>query len=202
MNRKEAGHRGYLKTKVQLDACRRRQSIRAKKKYKEANKKCPTCGRKIPYEKRRGTFCNHSCAARFTRNRWGTAEKRFNLCANCQKGTRNSKYCSQKCVSEHHWKCRKKEIIKRGRFIGFTGNSTCKTPKKYLIEIRGHRCELCRRKTWQRKPIPLVFDHIDGDASNWKLTNCRLVCGNCDMLLPTYKRKNKRSARDKRYKSL
>lgn len=41
------------------------------------------------------------------------------------------------------------------------------------------------------KEVPLVVDHIDGNAENCSVTNFRLVCGNCDMQLPTYKNKNK-----------
>jgi len=47
-----------------------------------------------------------------------------------------------------------------------------------------------------------VMDHIDGNADNNSLDNFRLVCGNCDMQLPTYKNKNKgngRAWRRKRY---
>jgi len=51
--------------------------------------------------------------------------------------------------------------------------------------------------------MPLVLDHVDGNSENNKLENFRLVCGNCDMQLPTYKNKNKgngRHYRMKRYK--
>lgn len=47
-------------------------------------------------------------------------------------------------------------------------------------------------------PIPLVLDHINGKSSDNNLENLRLVCGNCDMQLPTYKSKNKNSERRKR----
>lgn len=50
--------------------------------------------------------------------------------------------------------------------------------------------------------MPLILDHVDGDSDNWYLTNLRLVCGNCDMQLPTYKSKNwgnGRASRRKRY---
>lgn len=47
--------------------------------------------------------------------------------------------------------------------------------------------------------IPLVIDHINGRSSDNRLENLRLVCGNCDMLLPTYKSKNKNS--DRKYRT-
>ena len=67
--------------------------------------------------------------------------------------------------------------------------------KTYLIETRGHRCEICGNSEWMGQPIPLVIDHINGRASDNRLENLRLVCGNCDMQLPTYKSKNKNSDR-------
>jgi len=61
--------------------------------------------------------------------------------------------------------------------------------------VRGHQCEICGLTEWQGQPAPLVMDHIDGHADNNLLTNLRLVCGNCDMQLPTYKAKNKGNGR-------
>jgi hypothetical protein len=52
------------------------------------------------------------------------------------------------------------------------------------------------------KPIGLILDHIDGDHANNSIENLRLVCGNCDMQLPTYKSKNRgkgRAFRRERY---
>ena len=46
--------------------------------------------------------------------------------------------------------------------------------------------------------MPVVMDHIDGNSDNWLDSNLRLVCGNCDMQLPTYKNKNKGKGRHSR----
>jgi len=80
-------------------------------------------------------------------------------------------------------------------FPNMKEESQTKRPKRYLIYKNGNRCSICNNIEWQGRPIPLVFDHIDGNSSNWRLNNCRLVCGNCDMQLPTYKSKNKNSGR-------
>ena len=70
--------------------------------------------------------------------------------------------------------------------------------KKYIIETRGHKCEICGLELWMNQHIPLVLDHINGRANDDRLENLRLVCCNCDAQLPTYKSKNKNSDRKKR----
>jgi hypothetical protein len=44
---------------------------------------------------------------------------------------------------------------------------------------------------WQKKPMPLILDHINGINNDNRLDNLRFVCSNCDTQLPTYKSKNK-----------
>ena len=63
--------------------------------------------------------------------------------------------------------------------------------KKYLIEKYGHKCDICGNTHWLGKPILLIADHIDGDATNNSINNIRLICSNCDATLDTYKAKNK-----------
>ena len=61
-----------------------------------------------------------------------------------------------------------------------------------------HRCEICNLTEWMGKPVPTVLDHIDGDSSNNRLENLRIVCSNCDAQLPTFKSKNKNSKRKRK----
>jgi 5-methylcytosine-specific restriction endonuclease McrA len=81
-----------------------------------------------------------------------------------------------------------------GHHIGFA----VKTIKKFIEDRDGHQCTICHRIEWQGQPIPLVMDHIDGNASNDAPDNLRLICGNCDMQLPTYKSKNRGKGRHSR----
>ncbi len=67
--------------------------------------------------------------------------------------------------------------------------------KKRLIKERilTSKCSNCNLTEWLEKPIPLEFDHIDGNHLNNRLENLRLLCPNCHALTPTYRGKNKKS---------
>lgn len=43
--------------------------------------------------------------------------------------------------------------------------------------------------------LRLVLDHVDGDSTNNRRENLRLVCPNCDSQLPTFKARNRGSGR-------
>ena len=74
--------------------------------------------------------------------------------------------------------------------------------RRWFAKISPHICSICGLSEWNEKPIPLVVDHIDGDHSHNKIDNFRMVCCNCDALLPTYKAKNKGKGRTSRRISL
>jgi hypothetical protein len=114
------------------------------------------------------------------------AEKK---CVGCGSKTLNIKFCSNKCQQLYSWEKRKKEIEETGvipeRRVGI----------RYLKETRGDKCEICGLKEWHEKDITMIMDHIDGDSSNNKDLNLRLICPNCDSQLPTYKNRNRGSGR-------
>lgn len=64
--------------------------------------------------------------------------------------------------------------------------------RKYLLDekIFEHKCSSCTNTTWLDNLIPLELDHIDGDNTNNKLANLRLLCPNCHSLTPTYRGRN------------
>lgn len=84
-----------------------------------------------------------------------------------------------------------------------TGNTNCSVQttirnsiRDYIYKKQNYKCSICGLSTeWNNKKLNFILDHIDGDASNNKESNLRLICPNCDSQLDTFKSKNKKSKR-------
>jgi|GEM_PF-2808991 hypothetical protein len=72
--------------------------------------------------------------------------------------------------------------------------------KDQLLRERGRVCQVCGLTEWLGEPIPLVVDHIDGNAYNGAKENLRLICPNCDALTLTYRGRNHGRGRQSRVK--
>lgn len=111
-------------------------------------------------------------------------------CKGCGKTTTNKVYCSRTCNT-------------LSRVLDSTFNSIeigelphhPITAKNQLRLFHGNVCKICGITEWLGKEVLLILDHIDGNSSNWKIENLRLICSNCDAQLPTYKFKNKGNGR-------
>jgi len=186
MSRSEAGKLGWKKSRAKIE-----ERMRKTHEDYEANPKKCSCGANIPFEKKRNDFCSHSCAASVRNigvNRRIPIEE--HPCANCGKKTKNPKFCSMSCGVECAWKKTVAEIDRTGVAV-----YSPRIVKRYLVQKRGHRCEVCLGMEWRGNKMPLVLDHTDGNAENNDTTNLRLVCGNCNMELPTFSGRNRGNGR-------
>lgn len=137
----------------------------------------------------KGRFCNQSCAAKHNNPK----RARPRLCAVCGKPTRQKyKFCDAPSCAAHR-------LRRRTTLDACLKDST---RRRYLVRVRGHRCEVCRRTRWGNQAIPLELDHIDGDYTNNTEQNLRLVCPNCHAQTPTYKNRNRGKGRTCRRSSL
>ena len=111
-------------------------------------------------------------------------------------------YCSNKCQGELKVKetiARKKQEIedwlngKDFKYVRFRP-----LVRQYLTETYGYKCSCCGIDSWNGKEITLWVDHIDGDASNNRPENFRLICPNCDSQSDTFGAKNTGKGRKSR----
>ena len=71
-------------------------------------------------------------------------------------------------------------------------NYNSSTLKKRLIEsgLKKDKCELCGcSNEWNGKPLILQLDHINGNHSDNRLENLRIVCPNCHSQTETFSNK-------------
>ena len=58
--------------------------------------------------------------------------------------------------------------------------------------IKDEKCEVCGIVDWNGAKVSFDLDHIDGDRTNHKLDNLRIICPNCHSQTKTYRGKNGR----------
>lgn len=113
------------------------------------------------------------------------------LCPSCGKLHRNPKYCSLSCQQRFQTDKIIEEWLN-------SDQTTLPSSVKGYLRRQNNSCWICGTTEWMGQEIPLILDHINGNPEDHKLENLRLVCGNCDMQLPTYKSRNKGNGRHSR----
>ena len=122
-------------------------------------------------------------------------------CSKCGKkicAENKSGFC-QSCLIIHRREEKIRSWLETGD-TGFTVDTTIRGAiRDYILQSQNNQCAICGTlNKWNGAELNFVLDHIDGDASNSSRSNLRLVCPNCDSQLPTFKSRNKNSARTKR----
>lgn len=145
-------------------------------------------------------FCSRSCSAIFNnrgKRRHGQARPKCAMCDNLT-AAYHTRCCSSLCDVNYKW-----DLI-QNKILTNTGQITNFNLRKYLL-LTNPTCEECKISShYNGKPITLEMDHMDGDSSNIRLNNVRLLCPNCHSQTSTYKAKNSKNPngaekRKKRY---
>jgi hypothetical protein len=184
MNQSDADKAGSEKSKQPLDQNRSERGQKLFEAYEAHPKACLFCGNKIPFEKRRGKFCNKSCSASFNNQGVTRHIKGSKVCSCGNSKLPQNKYCSV---------CSEKHVYHRAKSV--EGVKTDIARKKLLLEIRGHRCEGCGLAEWRGQPITIELHHVDGNTDHNAEDNLQLLCPNCHSQSDTHRTRNKNGKR-------
>lgn len=68
--------------------------------------------------------------------------------------------------------------------------------RRRLIEagLKQRRCEECGLQRWHGKDLPLALDHVNGDHTDNRPANLRILCPNCHALTDTWCARNRKPA--------
>jgi len=162
---------------------------------------CKTCN-KIIQSKIAKIFCSRSCAAKFNNSKSPKRKKErgtFTNCLNCNKqfyfytNVSYGKYCCSECGHKHRWGLYTVPRVEKGECRDSV------TLRKYLISVRGNKCEICYVKDWNKQPLSLHVDHIDGNSDDNTPNNIRLLCPNCHSQTETFSGRNKKNTKRSQY---
>jgi len=158
----------------------------------------------VKVRKRERVCCSKRCATRYASmvrtdysTNTGGGIRNSNIARNCvycgdpvkNPRTYNEKpYCSKDCSTIHKRDEMYSEAERTHTFVGVTTKP--RTVRILLVNKHGHKCSICGISRWRKHAVPLVLDHVNGDSDNWSFDNLRMVCRNCDGLLPTFAGRN------------
>lgn len=198
MNRSEAGKLGAMAVKDK----QHNEKLERIKQYDSDPKICRACLKSLDYGRRHNQFCSHSCSASF--NNLGSAKNPMlprPYCLECgEKLSRHKlKFCSNRHFQAYRWKQAIKKWLSGEANVEVSGGLTVSSAvKRWIRERDGNKCVICNGSVWMGAPMPLMLDHKDGNPLNNSSENLRSVCGNCNMLLPTFTGRNRGRGRSAR----
>ncbi len=158
-------------------------------------KTCPRC--KDTHSKN-GIFCSRSCSNSRTFSKETNIQRSKKLISHFEKLTPEQKEARTKLVVAARRISLAKSTAARLFDTEFEQLSYQSKRLRVMIE-QDFKCLECKKSKWNKQPIPLQLDHIDGYHNNDKRTNVRALCPNCHALTPTWCGKNNKKGLSDRY---
>ena len=131
-------------------------------------------------------YCSKACASKRV-----LSEEVKKKISDKLKGHQNGGGFAKGYKASEQQKQKIKEAVRKRNGNPFEkANPSIRFVKRVLIEEVGYKCEWCGISEWRQQKIVLEIDHIDGNRSNNKRSNVRLLCPNCHSQTPTFRVKN------------
>lgn len=154
---------------------------------------CEKCGTDILIKYGSGRFCSAKCARSFA-----TSKDREGINKKVSEKLKGRKLWSRPDsfrLAENARKVRMKRLQKTWETEEIQNLSDFARRTRILKE-QDNQCFVCHLSSWNGSFLKLQLDHIDGNRSNNKRENLRMICPNCHSQTENYCGKSKNTSKE------